>query len=106
MANELKRIYETLPVKVRLFLGMLVASNTAALAIFLSLYFTKYPHDYQTCLGVFLSCRVCAFMANKQMMLNDENVKIMSSERTLWNTATIEVALVMALVFLAAKMIF
>jgi hypothetical protein len=95
MTNELKRIYKSLPIKIRLFLGMLVASNTAALAIFLSLYFTQYTHDYQTCLGVFLAYRVCAFIANKGMMLNDENVAIMSSERTLWNTATIAVAIVM-----------
>lgn len=81
--------------KLKLFIGMLVAANTAALAIYVSLYFTKYPHDYQTCFGMFLAYRVFAFMANKGMMLNDENVAIMSSERTLWNTATIAVAIVM-----------
>lgn len=106
MTTELKRIYESLPIKLQLFLGMLVAANTAALALYLSLYFTKYPHDYQTCLGVFLSYRVCAFMANKGMPLIDENVAFMSSERTLWNNATIAVAIMMLLVFLAAKMIF
>jgi len=87
-----KKCYESVPIKLRLFIGMLIAANTAALAIFLSLHFTKYPHDYQTCLGIFLAYRVCAFMANKSMPLNDENVEFMSSERTLWNNATIAVA--------------
>lgn len=97
---------ENLITKAKLFFGMLVAANTAAMAIYLSLYFTKYPHDYQTCLGMFLAYRVGTFMANKGMPLIDENVAFMSSERTLWNTATIQVALVMALVFLAIKAIF
>jgi len=92
--------YNLLPVKLRLFMGMLVSANTAALAIYLSLGLINglASVDYWACMGVFLAYRVAAFMANKQMPLTDENVSFMSSERTLWNVATIAVLVVMILI--------
>lgn len=89
MANYLKSCYESLPIKLRLFTGMLLATLTAGLAIYLSLYFTIYYHSFVDCIGVFLAARVILFMANPAMPLTDENVQFMSSERTLWNSATI-----------------
>lgn len=108
MANYLLIIfnrYESLPVKLRLFIGMLVAANTAALAIYGSLYFTTYRHSLIDCIGVFLAVRVCLFMANKQMPLNDENVAFMSSERTLWNLATIAVLGMMSCLILLINLL-
>jgi hypothetical protein len=92
--------YNLLPIKLRLFIGMLIAANSAALAIYFSLGLIDGlgAVDYWVCLGVFLAYRVAAFMANKQMPLTDENVAFMSSERTLWNLATIAVLAVMFLV--------
>ena len=91
--------YELLPIKLRLFIRMLIAANTAALAIYLSLgLIDGYGAvDYFSCLGVFLSARVILFMANKQMPLTYENVAFMSSERILWNVATLAVLVVMKL---------
>jgi len=91
--NRLKSLYELLPVKVRLFLGMLLAANTAALAIYLCGYLADTNLTYSESMALFLGYRVCAFMANKQMPLTDENVEFMSSERILWNAATAAVLL-------------
>jgi hypothetical protein len=86
----------TVIVKLRLLLAMLIAANTAALAIWICFKFMLDNElSYQYCMGMFLIGRVILFMANKQMPLNDENVAFMSSERTLWNNATIAVAIVM-----------
>ena len=97
MANEyllkLKECYESLPIKLRLFIGMMIAAHTAALAIYFCVLLILDDVEYWTCLSVFLVYRVFAFMANKQMPLNDENVGFMSSERTLWNLATIAIIL-------------
>jgi len=86
--------------KLRLFISMLIAANTAALAIYFSLGLIDGlgAVDYWGCLGVFLAYRVAAFMANKGMPLTEENVAFMSSERILWNLATIAVLAVMILV--------
>jgi len=93
---KIMTIYESLPIKIRLFLGMLLAANTAALAIWLCFkYMLDNELSYQYCMGIFLIARVVLFMANKQMPLNDENVAFMSSERILWNLATIAVLAVM-----------
>lgn len=87
--------------KLKLFFGMLVAANTAAIAIFLCFkYLIGTEVEYGFCIGSFLIIRVYLFMANKQMPLTDENVDFMSSERTLWNTATIFVAAAMIPVLL------
>jgi len=91
--NKLKQLYETLPVKLRLFIGMLIAANTAALFILLACKFAYFEVAYNQALALFLIYRVCAFMANKQMPLTDENVAFMSSERVLWNLASIAVLL-------------
>jgi len=90
--------YELLPARLRLFIAMLIAANTAALAIYFSLGLIDGLDavDYWACLGVFLAYRVCAFMANKSMPLTDKNVAFMSSERTLWNLATIAILAVMS----------
>lgn len=97
----------TITAKLKLFGWMLIAANTSSLAIYLCFIFLlKTDVDYGFCLGSFLIIRVYLFMANKGMPLTDENVAFMSSERILWNNATIAVAIVMSLAFLAAKMIF
>lgn len=90
---------EYLMIKTRLFFGMILAANTAALAIYFSLSLIDglASIDYWSCLGVFLAYRVCAFMANRSLELNDLNVAFMSSERTLWNIATLAVVAVMML---------
>jgi len=87
----------TVIAKLRLLIAMLIAANTAALAIYFSISLIDGigAVDYWGCLGVFLAYRVCAFMANKGMPLTDENVAFMSSERILWNLATIAVLTVM-----------
>ena len=97
--DEAKRCYELLPVKLRLFIAMIIAANTAALAIYFSLGLIDGLDsvDYWACLGVFLAYRVFAFMANKSMPITEENVVFMSSERTLWNLATIAILAVMTL---------
>lgn len=96
MANEyllkLKECYESLPIKLRLFIGMMIAAHTAALAIYFCVLLVLDNVDYWACLGIFLAFRVFAFMANPSLPLNDKNVEFMSSERTLWNLATIAVA--------------
>ena len=94
MQNWLSKVidkYKLLPVKLQLFLGMLVASNTAALAIYLAFLMILDDVNYWACLATFLAVRVYLFMANPSMELNDKNVTFMSSERTLWNLATIAV---------------
>lgn len=89
---------------------MLLAANTAGVAIFLCFkYLMGTDVDYGFCVGSFLIIRVYLFMANKQMPLIDENVAFMSSERTLWNNATIlvaalEVGLVSIAVWLIEKL--
>lgn len=87
--------YESLPVKLRLFIGMLIAANTAGMAIYLGFIFCGTEADYRACLGSFLILRVYLFMANPSLPLTNENVAFMSSERTLWNIATIAVLAVM-----------
>ena len=89
--------YNLLPVKIRLLIGMIIAANTAALAICFSLQLAIDDVDYWACLGILLAFRVFAFMANPSMPLNEKNVEFMSSERTLWNLATIAVLGVMML---------
>ena len=80
-------------VKFKLFTNMFMASATAGLAIFISMYFTMYRLDYMTSVGIFLAYRVCAFMANLNMKLTDDaNIYFMSSERILWNQSTILIA--------------
>lgn len=91
-------IFEAFPAKVRLFIGMLIAANTAAFGIWAAVYLAGERADYWACLGAFLALRIVLFMANKQMPLTDENVAFMSSERTLWNLASIAVAALMVLV--------
>lgn len=105
MANYLKRCYESLPIKLRLFLGMLLAANTAALAIYLCLLGTPSELTYELSLRYFLAGRVLLFMANKAMPLNDENVEIMSMERTLWNSSTVAILAAMTSIFAAPKVI-
>jgi hypothetical protein len=81
--------------KLELFLGMLLATVTAAIAIYSAVYLMcgyGYP-DLWECAGFFLAARVVLFMANPVMPLNDINVKFMSSERILWNAATIAVSI-------------
>ena len=90
--SNIQAKYDSFPIKIRLFLGMLLAAFTAGIAIYASLYFTSYRHSFVDCIGVFLAARVILFMANKQMPLTDENVQFMSSERVLWNMATIAIA--------------
>lgn len=84
-------LYEKLPVKIRLLIGMLIAANTAALFIYLACKAALFDVNYIQALAAFLIYRVCAFMANKQMPLIDENVAFMSSERTKWNLASFAV---------------
>jgi hypothetical protein len=93
--NKLKQLYESLPIKIKLFADMLIAANTAALFIVLACKFANFDVDYSQALALFLIYRVCAFMANKSMPLTDENVAFMSSERTLWNLASFAVLLTM-----------
>lgn len=95
---EVGRRYELLPVKLRLFIGMLIAANTAALAIKFSLMLALENVDYFACLGVFLAYRVFAFMANPAMPLTSKNVQFMSEQRILWNVATIAVLAPFAIV--------
>lgn len=93
--DAIQERYESLvPLKIRLFIGMMVAANSAALAILLACKFADFEIGYNQALALFLIYRVCAFMANPQMKLTDENVAFMSSERTKWNVETIRVVLV------------
>lgn len=98
--SKLKEKYELLPLKLRLFFGMLIAANTAALAIYFSLSLIDGfdAIDYWSCLGVFLAYRVFAFMANPSLPLTDENVAFMSSERMLWNLATLAILAFMSVI--------
>lgn len=89
---RIEAAYKSLPIKLKLLIGMLIAANTAAIAIYASLSMAIDNVDYWACLGIFLAFRVFAFMANPSLPLNDKNVEFMSSERTLWNLATIAVA--------------
>lgn len=89
--DEIKAAYERLPVKIRLFIGMLLAANTAGLAIYFGISLFGERPDYLACVGSFLAVRVYLFMANKSMPLTDENVAFMSSERILWNLTTIAI---------------
>lgn len=91
-----EQVYAALPLKLRLFIGMLIAANTAAMAIYVSINFLITEVGYWVCLGSFLAVRVYLFMANPSLPLTDKNVAFMSSERTLWNIATIAVLGVMA----------
>ena len=97
--NITEPLKATIIKKAKLFFWMFIAANTAALAIYLSLgLIDGYGAvDYFSCLSIFLAARVILFMANKQMPLTDENVAFMSSERILWNVATIAVLVVMML---------
>jgi hypothetical protein len=81
--------YELLPIKLRLFIGMLIAANTAGTAIYLGFKFCGTESDYRACLGGFLMLRVVLFMANPSLPLTDKNVAFMSSERALWNVMTL-----------------
>jgi len=83
--------------KLNLLFGMLLATVTAAIATYASIYLmgTLGYVDFWECAGFFLAARVVLFMANPVMPLNDINVKFMSSERILWNAATIVVSLVL-----------
>ncbi len=92
--DAIEERYElSVPLKIRLFIGMLVAANSAALAIYLACKFADFEIGYNQALALFLICRVCLFMANPQMKLTDENVAFMSSERILWNLASFAVLL-------------
>jgi hypothetical protein len=87
--DAIQERYELLvPLKIRLFIGMMVAANSAALAIYLACKFADFEIGYNQALALFLIYRVCAFMANPQMKLTDESVAFMSSERILWNLAS------------------
>lgn len=77
--------------KFKLFMGMMVAANTAATAIHLCFFLCGAEADYLACMAMFLIARVMLFMANPSMPLNDRNVAIMSAERTLWNLMTMAV---------------
>lgn len=86
--------------KIMLFIGMLIAASTAAVAIDLSVKLaTGQFLGFGEAMGLFLGVRVILFMANPSMPLNDSNVQFMSEQRILWNLATIAVCLVV----LAAK---
>lgn len=87
--------YESLPIKIKLFIGMLIAANTAGMAIYFGLLLAVGETNYWGCLGSFLAVRAYLFMANRSLPLTDENVAFMSSERILWNLATIAVLSVM-----------
>lgn len=92
--DAIEERYElSVPLKIRLFIGMLIAANTAALFIYLACKSASFDVDYIQALALFLIYRVMAFMANKQMPLTDENVAFMSSERILWNLASFAVLL-------------
>lgn len=92
--DAIQERYESLvPLKIRLFIDMLIAANTAALFTYLACKVASFEVDYIQALAAFLIYRVFAFMANKQMPLTDENVAFMSSERTLWNLASFAVLL-------------
>lgn len=95
--NITESLKVTIIEKAKLFFGMFIAANTAALAIKLSLSLAIEDVDYFACLGVFLALRVVLFMANPNMPLTDKNVAFMSSERILWNVATLAVLVVMML---------
>jgi len=97
MANYLKQCYGSLPIKLRLFLGMLLAANTSALAIYLAGYLAACNITYWESLALFLGYRVLAFMANRNLELTDSNVEFMSVERILWNVATLAILAVMIL---------
>jgi hypothetical protein len=84
--------------KLKLFLFMLVAANTAALAIYLCGYLAGANITYWESVALFLGYRVCAFMANRNLELTDLNVQFMSMERILWNVATLAILAVMVLV--------
>lgn len=87
--SELLKV--TIIEKAKIFFGMFIAANTAALAIKLSLSLAIEDVDYFACLGVFLALRIVLFMANPNMPLTDKNVAFMSSERILWNVATLAI---------------
>lgn len=89
----MKSILDKLPIKMKLFIHMLIAANTAALFIYLACKSASFDVDYMQALALFLVYRVMAFMANKKMPLTDENVAFMSSERILWNLASFAVLL-------------
>lgn len=89
----MKSILDNLPIRLKLFIGMLIAANTAAIFTYLACKSASFEVDYMQALAAFLIYRVFAFMANKQMPLTDENVAFMSSERILWNLASFSVLL-------------
>ena len=101
MANYLliiRKCYESLPVKLRLFLGMFIAANTSGLAVYLCGYLADANLTYSESMALFLGYRVLAFMASRNLELTDTNVEFMSVERILWNVATIAILAVMSLV--------
>lgn len=79
----------TFILKLKLFLGMLVAANTAATAIYMGFVAVGSDIDYMVALVFFLLPRVVLFISNPNMPLIDNNVSTMSYERTLWNLCTI-----------------
>ena len=87
--DVMRECYELLPIKLRLFIGMFVAANSAGLAIYCCGKFVRADMDYRTSIGLFLMARVFLFMANPALPLTDPNVAFMSSERTLWNVMTV-----------------
>ncbi len=99
--NELnaKNLMQEAKIKIMLFLGMFLAANTAAAAIWLCYQIIKIDNVYCWCLGTFLAVRVYLFMANPSMKLTDENVKFMSEQRIIWNAATIAIAALALAVF-------
>jgi len=80
--------------KLKLFANMFIAANTAALAMYLCYKIIEFDNVYCWCLGIFLGARVVLFMANPAMPLTDSNVKFMSEQRIIWNSATIAICTV------------
>lgn len=81
----------TIIAKLKLFLLMILAANTSSLSIYFCGILASCTVTYYESMALFLGYRVLVFMANKQMPLTDENVYFMSTERILWNVATLAI---------------
>jgi len=80
--------------RIKLILGMLIAANLSASAIYLSLYliYMQSLIDYFFALGTFLAVRVYLYMFSRGADLTPEYVHILSVQRSKWASATILVS--------------
>lgn len=96
---------ESLLSTLKLFLGMLIAANLSATAIYLGFKLVDIEVGYIASLASFLIFRVFMYMGTKSDELTREYVHYLSVQRSKWALATIAVILAMTPVKYAIALI-